>query len=419
MGFGGLIPAKELAAVYDPVKRILTLCAEGEAQRFTYGFNFHRENLLGGLKYSLQGWTGPVAKGLDPYKYEQVIKIQLLTEHYVVNSGYVTIVTANDLQGKLVKIRWLGLRDSGDLASEPITKDEVALKEKSQISSIPPNLEHSRPILVLFGTRFEVDDITEVSKTGGNTIKFDPTILTMVDAGNKHGKVFWEFNSLKAGDTQIEVTSSYDAGIMWTSRTVTYDVSIIVLPLGPLLPLNPSPNPIELPLSFLGNVNIAVEKVRKRYPKAELYEVDAHLPTNITPATIDPHDLTKLRAVFRNVNNSTVIIDSGSFWGTWEEPYLIEQPWLEDVAIPWPIKMDIAEAADLMRTAGFPEPFYDCTLRHPLGFGAPEDQEPCYIFQLDTTRFIFVGVNTHRVFESITSVLQFSGLNNKETNGEE
>ena len=164
---------------------------------------------------------------------------------------------------------------------------------------------------------------------------------------------------------------------MWTSRTVTYDVSIFVLP---SLPLNTSPSPIELELSFLGNVNIAVDQVRKRYPKAELYEVDANLPMNITPATVDPHDLTKLRAVLRNVNNSTVIIDSGSSRGTWEEPYLIEQPWVEDVAIPWPIKMEIVEAVDLMLKAGFLEPFYDCTLRHPLGFDAPEDKEPCYIF---------------------------------------
>ena len=163
MGFGGLVPAKKLAAVYNPAKQILTLSAEGEVQRFTYGFTFSRENLPGGLKYSLEGWTGPLTKRLDPYNYKQEIKIQLLTEHYVVNPGYVTIVTANDGQGKLVKIRWLGLQDSEDSASEPIMKDEVALKEKSQASSIPPSLQHSKPILVLFGTRFEVDDITEVS----------------------------------------------------------------------------------------------------------------------------------------------------------------------------------------------------------------------------------------------------------------
>ena len=421
MGFGGLVPAEQLCAVYDPFKQVLTLYAEGEVQKFTYGFDFIRaDNFVGGLKYSLYGWTGPLAKGLDHYKHHQEFTIRLLTDHYVVNREYVTIVTANDIQGKLVKIRWLGLEESGDLQSEPASKDVAGLQEKSLTSSTPPTtpiiplihppiIEPSKHLSVLFDIPFEIEDVAEVSKIGGNTIKFDPTFLAMLDAGNKSAKVLWKFNSLKMGKTQIEVTSSYGDGSIWSSRTTTYDVFIFVLPLGPLLPPSSSPTLTGETLSYLGNVNIAVDIVHKSYPKAEMYEVEAQLPKKTTPATIDPRDLTKLSVVFQNVDNSTVIIDSGNARGTWDTPQLIAQPWFEDIVIPWPIKLEIVDAVDLMRKAGFTEPFYNCTLRHLLKRGSPEDKEPCYIFELETGKYVFVGVYSHKVFDSITPFLKFGG----------
>ncbi len=60
MGFLGLAPADNLGATYDPAEQVLKLSARGEAPNFTYGYDFKRITWLGGLKFELLAWSGPM-----------------------------------------------------------------------------------------------------------------------------------------------------------------------------------------------------------------------------------------------------------------------------------------------------------------------------------------------------------------------
>ncbi len=144
-------------------------------------------------------------------------------------------------------------------------------------------------------------------------------------------------------------------------------------------------------LNFVGRVNIAVRLVTEQYPDAKLYEADG---VSSSGSTTDPLKIDKLRVVFQNKDNTTVIIKSTG-WGEFGEPTLIPEPWLEDVVIQWPVKMDLDEANQLKEAAGYKEPYNTVTLRNPLG---PTINNPYYIFGAGpSTPYIFVDTVTKEV----------------------
>lgn len=144
-------------------------------------------------------------------------------------------------------------------------------------------------------------------------------------------------------------------------------------------------------LSYLGRVNIAVRLVTEKYPGAQLYEVDGVASKG---PTTKPLDIDQLRVVFGLPNNHTALISSTG-WGEFGPIEDIPEPWLEDVVIPWPIKMDLVDADRLLKAAGFTGPYYNVTLRHPL---YPGVNEPEYIFCFGGGRYIAVGVLSKKVF---------------------
>jgi len=138
-------------------------------------------------------------------------------------------------------------------------------------------------------------------------------------------------------------------------------------------------------LSFLGMVNIAIKLVTEKYPDAELYEVDE---VSSNGPTTDVLSIKQLRVVFRTRDGGTAIIKSTA-WGEFGPVEYVDQPWLEDIVIPWPIEMDLAQAAELMKKAGYNTPYQTVTLRWPL---YPGVKQPFYIFGLENRIFLFVGV---------------------------
>jgi hypothetical protein len=140
-------------------------------------------------------------------------------------------------------------------------------------------------------------------------------------------------------------------------------------------------------LSFLGCVNIAVNLVTKQYPAAKLYEVETH-PTN--PG--QPSPLKDLRAVFQ-VPGGTAFATMTK-WGEFGPIQFVGQPWLGDIVIPWPIDMDIVQADQLMKKAGYTGSYGAVTLREPL---YPGNYEPYYIFSMMSGGYVFVGVNDGKV----------------------
>jgi len=144
-------------------------------------------------------------------------------------------------------------------------------------------------------------------------------------------------------------------------------------------------------LSFDGRVNIAARIVKEQYPKAQLYEADGVASKG---PTTDPAKIDHLRVVFRNADNSTVIIKETAY-GEFGKPQLIQEPWLEDVIIQWPVKMDLPEANKLKEAAGYTQPYGAVTLRNPLG---PTLGNPYFIFGGNPAEeYIFVDTVTGKV----------------------
>lgn len=106
-------------------------------------------------------------------------------------------------------------------------------------------------------------------------------------------------------------------------------------------------------LSFLGMANIAVRLVTKQYPGAQLLEGDGVSPSG---PTTDVKNVNSWRFVFRTQDGGTAFIQS-SMWGEFNPITYVPHPWLEDVVIPWPIKMDITDAAKLLTQAGYSQAY--------------------------------------------------------------
>jgi hypothetical protein len=138
-------------------------------------------------------------------------------------------------------------------------------------------------------------------------------------------------------------------------------------------------------LSFLGVVNIAVRLVTEEYPGAELLEGDGVSPSG---PTTDPKKVDSWRFVFRAGENGTALIHTTQ-WGEFGPIHYIDQPWLEDVVIPWPFEMDIVEADRLLKQAGYTDPYVGVTVRWPL---YPGVKEPYYIFNFGNQYYVFVGI---------------------------
>lgn len=378
MGFLGLIPASELGAVYNPQTKTLTLSAQGEVRDYTYGITFERVELAGGLKFRLEGWTGPLhdPASSSPYSHSQDFSIQLPSP--VFPSGAVIIVDENHLDGVPINIHWLGAQLTTD-ASAPQTA--LAAAAPAEAPGLIPGHEQ---LNVLYKMPFQIKASSNVPAFGTVNIKFDPTFLTLQQAGISNGSIAWTFNSLQTGDTQVIVTTT--GGIAQYITQQAYDVRIFVLE--PALATTPAAP--ETILSFLGRVNIAVRLVQDQYPGAQLLEVEALPPT--PQAVTNPNALSQLKVVFRAGNGTAIIKSIG--WGSFGPVQYIGSPWMEDVVIAWPIKMEASEADSLLKKAGYTGPYGAMTLRHPL---YPGIKEPYYIFSMTTGQYVFVGVNDKKV----------------------
>ncbi len=143
-------------------------------------------------------------------------------------------------------------------------------------------------------------------------------------------------------------------------------------------------------LTFIGMANIAVNLVNAQYPGSKLYEGDGTAPNG---PTTNVQNVNSWRFVFRTANGGTAMIHSTE-WGEFGPITYVDQPWLEDVVIPWPVKMDIVEADNLLKNAGYTGEYGAVTLRWPL---YPSSDQPFYIFGMVDGSHIFVGINNGKV----------------------
>jgi hypothetical protein len=143
-------------------------------------------------------------------------------------------------------------------------------------------------------------------------------------------------------------------------------------------------------LSFNERVGLAIGIVQDKYPDAKLYEAQG---TATGGWTKDPDAVDHMLVVFQNAGNTSVEIEETAE-GVFGAPVLISEPWLEDVVIDWPVKMDLPEANQLKERAGYNIPFQEVTLRNPLG---PTSSNPYFIFSTERGIHILVDTVTGRV----------------------
>lgn len=143
-------------------------------------------------------------------------------------------------------------------------------------------------------------------------------------------------------------------------------------------------------LSFLGLTNTAYDMVNKKYPGSKLLEADGITPKGVSN---DPKDFTDWRFIFRTPDGGTAFLHAPT-WGEFKPMTYTSQAWLEDMEIPWPIKMDLVEADNILKRAGHKTGYKDISLRWPL---FPGNTEPYYIFTMEDGHYVFVGVRSKRV----------------------
>ena len=223
MGFLGTIPADKLAALYDTTKRQLILYAEGKVQGATYGFNFRQDVWMGGLKFTLQAWTGPLTSKEQPYTHQQAFNISLPSR--VFPSGNVIIVTSNHPEGLAVPIRYTGLPPhTADLKTATASEIKAAKPNADAVAEDTPG--HTN-LNVLYKTQFNITASATVPKFGSVKISYDAKYVQLQGSAIQDNQIVWTFFAAEMGDTQVVVTTS--GGIATYVIEQVYDVKIFVL----------------------------------------------------------------------------------------------------------------------------------------------------------------------------------------------
>jgi len=402
MGFLGPIPASKLAASYDFKTRTLTLSAEGTIQEATYGITFKRLPWMGGLKFILEGWTGPLTGEEAPYEHSQSFDdIQLPNPAFPSDS--VIIVDATKIHGVKVPIHWVGGLLENASNGQQISKDSTESDASQQVISSPS----AKVVTTRYKEPFNIRQSAEMPKYGTIDMKFDASFLTLQNAGIDDGNIVWKFDPVQVGDTQVVIT--LHGGIADYVRTIYYNVHV-VFPLGPgpvitssdsQVPLGPGPvitgSDSHVPLgpgpvvpTFLARVKHALQLVEAKYPGAKLYNVHAttHNPEGVTTPVL----LTHLKIIFR-VDKGSVTIESPGYYSYGPLHYNPEQI-MGNENIDWPVGMDAIEADSLIKKAGQSSPYSGLTLRHPL---YPGITQTYYIFKMIARYKVFVGVKNKKV----------------------
>ena len=116
-------------------------------------------------------------------------------------------------------------------------------------------------------------------------------------------------------------------------------------------------------LSFNGRVDIAIERLRAKYPDAQLLEAVGQASAGVIehPSAID-----HLHVVFRRGDTMLFVEETG--YGEFSSAVELqtEAP-RASAALLWPIEMDLPDADRLKEQFGYSDPYASVTLRVPPG----------------------------------------------------
>ena len=220
MGFLGLVPADQVTAEYLVEKHALVIEASGTVPVVTTGIRFDRQQWFGGLKFALEGWTGPLTGETESYNVRLEFTIQL--PNPALPTDALVVVTANHPEGLVVPIRFTGF-------VPPKTADPAS-KAPAAPPAVTTNVADDQQINALYKTSFQIKENASVPSMGTVDIKFDNQFLTLETAGIDGSNIVWTFTSLKTGTTQVVVT--VHGGIAQFIEIKTYTVHVFLPGLG-------------------------------------------------------------------------------------------------------------------------------------------------------------------------------------------
>lgn len=116
-------------------------------------------------------------------------------------------------------------------------------------------------------------------------------------------------------------------------------------------------------LSFNGRVDIAVERLRARFPDAQLLEAVGRASAGLIehPSAID-----HLHVVFQRGDTMLLVEETGygEFGNAIELDVEVPQT---STSVAWPIEMDLPDADRLKEQFGYSDPYASVALRVPQG----------------------------------------------------
>lgn len=393
MGFAGLAPFDNASAVYDVNRQVLTLAVEGEAQNYSYGFNFRRTPWAGGLRFELWDWSGPIGTGSSEFKHEQKFDIPSLS--LTDPSNTVIVVGSNHPEGKVIDIKFVGLKPS--IQGKPSAEKPAPPKT---IDVPTPNTIHT-----LVREPFVIQE--RVSSGPGSTlnIQFDPQNLVLQSADVDDGIIYWKFISVSTGRTQVATYRTEREGAPVIRKVYTVDTFVldgIKVPEHDDKHSNGASNGSStfalfggskqqqqqqpsgfVPLSFLGFVNTGVRIAQRALSSAKLLRVRATLPAGDVYPVTDPRSLTQLELLLVGDDSRSVSIRSAG-WGEWNQPTVTSGNYplgLQTYDIN-DCKVDIVQAVQNMRKAGITLPFFNASLTKVLGNPKDGPYDPTYNFSM-------------------------------------
>ena len=371
--------AVKLKATYVRHLQELFLLAECEVQPVTFDINFRRVPWIGGLHFVLEGRVLAIGRPKEEKLHKQSFKMPPPIDHDVI------VVDADHPGGVPVPIHFIDQKNSSsEGTSEPSTKEDS--------SKIPQTLAlENEEIHIINGRTFTIKVASEVPRFGSINMDHDPRYLELLTAGIRDKDIYWEFKALQPiHDTQIRLF--FAGGIAQYVYEKVYDV-LIGLANEPVVELGED----GLILPPFARVEQCIKKIKEKYPDAQLHDVD-YRPA-VPRECENPLELSSI-TVYCDVNGGKQLA-SVHFVGYGPlGPIELRERLLDDRQnIEEPLKMDILEADELMKKAGFKGPYTGATL--DFSILPSSDKEPNYTFSMvlmpGGPREVRVGVNDKKV----------------------
>lgn len=215
LSFLSLIPADHVFALYKDGQTWIS--AKGNYHEITSGIAFHRVPWVGGYKFELRGWVGPLTGHDKPYEVETPFDIQW--PNSIAPSGKVVIADGNHPNGREIEVEALGL--------------DLPKPDGTATVGVPPQqiAGTGETIFTTEGKPFSIRQTVADLKLGHSIhANFNTEYLRLDSAFLDGNDLVWTFEAIKLGKTQVVVVvASINPPFTYI---VTWTVEILLLDSG-------------------------------------------------------------------------------------------------------------------------------------------------------------------------------------------